>query len=102
MPGSRRLLNHPAALDSQFWIGINQRLRDVNDFNFGAGNLEVSQDALGDPFVDERSQSLRVVGELDDIVMAVGCSKKMSLRAPAKGAQPGSGGYWHGRCAKVG
>ena len=102
MPGSRRRLNHPAALDSQLWIGIDEGLRDVDDFNFGTGNLEVSQDALGDPFVDERSQALWVIGELDDIVMAIGCGKEMSLRASAKGAQPGSGGYWHGRCAKVG
>ena len=102
MPGGGRRLDHLPALDSQQGTGIDEGLGDVDDFNFGAGNLEVGQDALGDPFVDERPQALGVVGELDDIVMAIGCGKEMSLRASAKGAQPGSGGYWHGRCAKVG
>lgn len=71
MPAAGRRLHDLVSQDAEFGVGLDEGLRKVDDFNFRAGNSKVGEDALGDPLIDQGAQALRVVGQLDHIVVAV-------------------------------
>ncbi len=50
------------------------------------------------PVVDQYSRVLRVVLELDDVVIAVGAAHEMALRTTAHPADVLNGLGWHERC----
>lgn len=69
--------------------------REVDDLDGGAGDAQVVEDALGDPFVDQGTEALGVGGKLHHIMMAVGGFDQMGLGAAAEVADPGQGVDWH-------
>ena len=64
-------LDNLVSKDSEFGVLFDKVLWDFDNLNFRAGDFQIREDSLGDPFVDERADSLGIVGELYDVVVAV-------------------------------
>src|SRR5271157_1580863 len=68
----------------------------VHDVGDGYWQTDHLCEARAQPVVDQDSSVLRVVLELDDIVMAVSAAHEMALRAAAHPADVLNCLYWHG------
>ena len=101
MPTCRRWIDSLVSRDPKRGSSFDQGQRNFNDFHLRAGNLQVAQDALGDPFIYQCAQTLRIARQFYNIVMPIAGLEQMRLRAPAQWAQPGCCSYGHGMCAKV-
>ena len=68
----------------------------VHDVGDGYGQTDHLCEARAQPVVDQHSGVLRVVPELDDVIIAVGAAHEMALRSTAHPADVLNGLSWHG------
>ena len=66
----------------------------------GAGNLQMGENLSGDEFIDKNPAMLRVILELDDVIVAVVGFQQMGLRAAPHLPNEPARIYRHTICGK--
>ena len=95
VPSRSRRQPTRAQADVEFRVGADEFLADMNDGRCCRRDLQVSQKYSRNPFVDENPPVLRIVEELDDVIVSIVGLQQVRLRSAAHFAQVPSCGERH-------